>query len=280
MTGLYQPETIADALAALSDLGPAGKIMAGGTWVMRAPRRQEPMAQAYVAVTQIPELHRLDITDRHVTIGSGVTHAQLESGLQAVPELRGLVGAAGSSANPAVRRAASLGGNLCTVEFSAADLAPALLCQDALVDFETLEGCQRTSLEAFLTMRKALPPAYMLLSVEIPRRPVISAHARLPLRKAGDYPVAIVSAAVERRPDGTIGNAAVAISAVEAIARRWTALEEAIAGLPLDPALVHERAMGLTHDFVGREGPETPGWYRVQVLPALVRSVFEELQKS
>ena len=197
-----------------------------------------------------------------------------------MPELRGLVGAAGSSANPAVRRAASLGGNLCTVEFSAADLAPALLCQDALVDFETLEGCQRTSLEAFLTMRKALPPAYMLLSVEIPRRPVISAHARLPLRKAGDYPVAIVSAAVVRRPDGTIGNAAVAISAVEAIARRWTALEEAIAGLPLDPALVHERAMGLTHDFVGREGPETPGWYRVQVLPALVRSVFEELQKS
>ena len=69
-TGLYQPGTIADALTALSDLGSRGAIMAGGTWIMRAPLRQEPMAQAYVATARIPELHQTDVTGTHVRLAA------------------------------------------------------------------------------------------------------------------------------------------------------------------------------------------------------------------
>lgn len=278
-TGFYQPETIADALTALSDLGPRGKVMAGGTWIMRAPLRREPHADGYVAIARIPELHRVEVTDTHVKIGSGVTHAQLARELQAVPELRGLLVAANDSANPAVRQAATVGGNLCTVAFSAADLVPALLCQDTHVEFETVHGRQHMGLEAFLKIRHTLQPGYLLLHVLIRRRPVISAHVRLPLRKAGDYPVAIISASVERQADGTIGAAAIGIGSVEATARRWSRLEETISGLPLDPSLIHDHALALVGDFIGREGPEVPGWYRVQVLPTLVRRVFDNLHK-
>jgi carbon-monoxide dehydrogenase medium subunit len=279
-TGLYQPETIADALAALSDLGPRGAVMAGGTWIMRAPLRREPFAQTYVAIARIPELHRIDITGAHVKIGSGVTHAQLARDLRAIPELRGLAAAAGDSANPAVRQAATLGGNLCAVSFPAADLVPALLCLDAEVEFETSEGRQSMGLEAFLKIRDTIQPTYLLLHALIPRRPAISAHARLPLRKAGDYPVAIVSASVERRPDGTIGAVAIGVGSVELAARRWRSLEQAITDLPLDPILIHERALALAGEFTGREGPEAPGWYRVHVLPTLVRRAFEHLPKQ
>ena len=72
-SGLYQPETIADALAVLSDLGSHGAVIAGGTWAMRAPLRREPMAPAYVATARIPELNRIEITSRHVRIGSAAT---------------------------------------------------------------------------------------------------------------------------------------------------------------------------------------------------------------
>lgn len=277
--GLYQPETIPDALSALSDLGPRGTVMAGGTWIMRAPLRREPLAYAYVAIARIPELHRIKITDTHVKIGGGVTHAQLARQLQAVPELRGLATAASNSANPAIRQAATVGGNLCTVGFSAADLVPALLCQDVEVEFETPQGRQRTGLEAFLKIRHSIQPAYLLLHVLIRRRLMVSAHARLPLRKAGDYPVAIVSASVEPRPDGAIGAAAIGIGSVEVAPRRWRRLEQAIAGLPLDSILIHEHALAFADEFVGREGPEVPGWYRVHVLPTLVRRVFEDLRK-
>jgi aerobic carbon-monoxide dehydrogenase medium subunit len=277
--GLYQPETIPDALSALSDLGPRGKVMAGGTWIMRAPLRHEVPADAYVAIARIPELHRVEIADTYVKIGAGVTHAQLARDLQAAPDLRGLTAAASNSANPAIRQAATVGGNLCTVEFSAADLVPALLCQDARVEFETPQGRQRMGLEAFLKIRDTIQPAYLLLHVLIRRRSMVSAHARLPLRKAGDYPVAIVSASVELRPEGTIGAAAIGVGSVEIAPRRWRRLEQAIAGLPLDPILIHEHALALADEFIGREGPEVPGSYRVHVLPTLVRRVFEDLRK-
>jgi aerobic carbon-monoxide dehydrogenase medium subunit len=278
--GLVRPESVADAVAALSDCGPHGSVVAGGTWIMRAPLRQEGFAQRYVSIGRIAALHGIDITDVDVKIGAGVTHAQLARGLHGVPELSGLVAAARDSANPAVRNAATVGGNLCTADFPAADLVTASLSHDAEVEFETIEGRQRMGLEAFLAIRGHLPPTCLLLRVLVPRRAVISAHARLPLRKAGDYPVAIVSAAVEKGPDGRIGRAAIAIGSVEAAPRRWRRLEEAVAGLPLDPALLFERAAELAGEFAGRDGPEAPGWYRVHVLPTLVRRAFEDLRKQ
>jgi len=278
--GRYQPETIAHSLAILAELGSRGAVMAGGTWIMRAPLRNEALAQAYVTIARIPELHQVVVNDTHVTIGSGVTHAQLARDLQAVPQLGGLMAAAGDSANPAVRQAATVGGNLCAVGFSAADIVPALLCQDAEVELETLEGGRRRmGLAAFLKNWDTLRPTSLLLHVLVPRRHAISAHARLPLRKAGDYPVAIVSVSVERRQDGSIGNAAVGIGSVEAAVRRWSSLEEAISGLPFNSPLIQQYASDRASEFVGREGPEVPGWYRVHVLPALVRRAFEKLQK-
>ncbi|WP_027999098.1 FAD binding domain-containing protein [Sinorhizobium arboris] len=278
-TGLFQPESVSDAVAVLSDFGPHGSVVAGGTWIMRAPLRHECFAQNYVAIARIPELHRIDVTDTHVKIGAGVTHGQLARGLLGVPELYGLTVAARDSANPAVRNAATVGGNLCTVDFPAADLVTALLCHDAEVELETVRGRQRMGLEAFLRVRGSVQPAQLLLGVLIPRRHVVSAHARLPMRKAGDYPVALVSAAVERAPGGTIGRAAIAIGSVEAAPRRWRRLEEAVAGLPLDPTLLYERACELAGEFAGRDGPEAPGWYRVHVMPALVRRTVEDLRK-
>lgn len=278
-TGLYHPETVTGALVALSKPGQAARIMAGGTWIMRAPLRHEPMAQTYVSLAQICELHRIDVTDSEVTIGSGVTHSRLASGLKGVAGFEALVLAADRSANPAVRRAATVGGNLCTPDFHAADLAPALICLDALVEFETLEGRQSISLEAFLNIRSTLPSACLLLCVRVPRLSLISAHARLPLRKAGDYPVAIVSVSTEMRPDGTVGNLRIATGAVELTARRWLRLEEALSGSPLDPVHAYEHAARLSSEFIGREGPEVPGWYRLEVLPTLVRRAFEDLQK-
>ncbi|MGM4986513.1 FAD binding domain-containing protein [Rhizobium sp. 11_C7_N12_5] len=279
-TDLYQPETIADSLAILAELGSRGAVMAGGTWIMRAPLRNEALAQAYVTIARIPELHQVVVTDTHVTIGSGVTHAQLARDLQGVPELSGMMAAAGDSANPAVRQTATVGGNLCAVGFPAADIVPALLCQGAEVEFETLEGGRRRmGLAAFQKKLDTLQPASLLLHILVPRRRAISAHARLPLRKAGDYPVAIASVSVERRPDGLISNAAIGIGSVEAAARRWGSLEEAISGLPYNSPLIQQCASDLAGEFVGRDGPEVPGWYRVHVLPTLVRRAFEKLQK-
>ncbi len=109
----------------------------------------------------------------------------------------------------------------------------------------------------------------------IVRRDVVaSAHIRLPLRKAGDYPVAIVS--VARAADG---GTRIAVGSVEPVARRWTALEAALAGQAFTPEVAQALAEK-TNDFIGRDGVEAEGWYRREVLPALVRRAFAALQKG
>ena len=62
-----------------------------------------------------------------------------------------------------------------------------------------------------------------------------------------------------------------AVGSVEATARRWPELERRLAGLALDPDTAAAAAEAELGAFTGRDGVEAPGWYRVQVLPTLVR---------
>ena len=86
--------------------------------------------------------------------------------------------------------------------------------------------------------------------------------------------MAIVS--VSRAP-GAVGALRIAVGSVERVARRWSALEQALEGRPLDPGAAAEAARERIGDFEGREGVEAPGWYRTQVLPSLVRAAFQSL---
>jgi len=274
----YVAQSTADAVAALADRGRNGAVLAGATWIMRAPIREEPLDSSYVAISKIEELRRLDIQDHEIAIGASVTHAELANALARLPEYRVLAQAAGNSANAAIRQVATIGGNLCASTFPAADLPSALLVLNAEVDLETPRGTERLALDRFLTVRADLEPGCLLRRVIVPRRLRHSVHVRLPLRKAGDYPVSIVSFATAFGPDGMVSDAAIAVGSVEAAARRWPQLEAALTGHRLDPSHAAEMAERYCGDFQGRDGIEAPGWYRVKVLPTLVRRAVEALQ--
>ncbi len=238
------------------------------------------MVAPCVAIGGVRELRALDIAADRITIGASVTHEALAHGLSGLAEVEVLAQAAAKSANPPVRNVATVGGNLCTVAFAAADLAPALLCLGAEVECVTATGTTRIPLDSFLATRGTMRAGTLLTRVFVPRRKRRSAHVRLPLRKAGDYAVAIVSIAVSQQADGRLESATVAVGSVEAAARRWTGLERAMIGMPLDPAAIATRAAVLTDEFTGRDGIEAPGWYRVRVLPALVRRALETLRTA
>lgn len=267
----YAAPSLPAALDALAERGTEGAPLAGGTWIMRAPIRHERLKPAYVGLGRVPELVHIEETDGILSIGAGVTHAHLAEAVAGRPELRVLADAAGRSANPAIRRAATVGGNLCTTDFAAADLVPALLCLDAEVEIASRGGTERLPLAAFLSLRHSLEPGRLLTRVLVQRSAAITAHARLPLRKAGDYPTAIVSLSITRDGAGRIAQARIAVGSVETVARRWPRLEAALAGTPLCGEQAHRAATELADEFIGRDGVEAPGWYRVGVLPVLVR---------
>ena len=271
------PQTVADALSHLAL--PGAIAVAGASWVMRAPLRHEPVAPVWVALNRIKALHACDTGGPMVQLGALTTHDQLVRLLPDAPDLRALVQAAGGAANPGVRRIATLGGNLCATGFAAVDLIPALLALDASVSIATPAGPEKLDMPAFLTRRTA-PGPLLVTGVTIPRSTRPSAHTRLPMRKAGDYPVAIVSLSLETGPQGLITDLRLAVGAVEGTARRWTSLETRAKGTRPDPAAIAALAQQHTADFTPRSGLDAPGWYRLRVLPTLVRRAFEQIAQE
>lgn len=272
------PERIFDSVATVAEAVAAraagAAVLAGGTWMMRDPRRGVALPEKVVALSRIAELQSVDISEDRISIGASVTHTTLAKALSAVPGLEGLAAAATGAANPAIRRVATVGGNLCATDFAAADLVPALLALEAEVELVLADGLRTLPLASFLAERPALLKTALLTRVIVRRDVVRSAHIRLPLRKAGDYPVAIVS--VARASDGAIR---ISVGSVEPVARRWMALEAALTGQAVTPEEAQAQAEK-TNDFIGRDGIEAEGWYRREVLPALVRRAFADLAKG
>lgn len=268
---IYVASTLPAALDALHEYGSAGAPLAGGTWIMRSPIRHEPLKPHYVAIGKIPELSGIRIDAAAVEIGAAVTHAALVAALTGLPEFSVLSTAAGRSANPAIRNMATIGGNLAASDFAAADCVPALLCLDAAVEVTSRNSSERMSLVDFLKIRSTFTPGQLLTKIIVPRTERRTAHARLPLRKSGDYPVAIVSLSVNVDEAGRVQAIRIAVGSVEPAARRWGRLEAALLGGALDPPRVADIAAELAGEFTGRDSVEVPAWYRVNVLPSLVR---------
>ena len=122
-----------------------------------------------------------------------------------------------------------------------------------------------------------MPPGWLLTRAFVPRAARLSAHARLPLRKAGDYPVAIVSVSLERMEDGRARSARIAVGSVEPVARRWPALEQALEGrqsIPARPPTWRGKGPGISPDATASKrragtdaGSPEPGALRFPVPP-------------
>ncbi|PZR85490.1 MAG: FAD-binding molybdopterin dehydrogenase [Stutzerimonas stutzeri] len=274
--GMTYPRSVEEAV---TDLQQEGAIpVGGGTWVMRAPLRHERRADRLVALHRIEGFTRLEVVQDGISIGPLATHDRLSRDLPDRTGFNVLREAASRAANPGVRRIATIGGNIATSAFAASDFAPALLSLDARVTIADRTGRQDLSMEEFLAGRAAFERPWLVTGIVVPSRERRTAHERLPMRRAGDYPCAIVSVSAGIDDAGLIRDVRIGIGAVEAVARRWHGLEQALIGRRA--AESEQAARDLITDFSGRDAADAPGWYRTSVLPALVRRAFTTIEAS
>lgn len=276
----HQPETIEAALSVLSAAAARPAIaVAGGTWVMRAGLRGEDTDKTFVSLAKIAALRSIERADDGLRIGAMVTHADLASALDDDPAHAGLHRACAVSANPAIRRRATIGGNLCSDAFMAPDLVPALMALGATVNLHGPTGERRLSVADFLHGRATRPASEILTHIHLPPPRGTTAHARALLRQAGEYPVAVVSVLAHCRTDGTCQTLRIALSAVEPAPRRWAALENALLGRRLDPVAARDAAQAHLKALHPRDGVDAAGWYRARLLPQLVERAFADLTR-
>jgi carbon-monoxide dehydrogenase medium subunit len=268
MTAVHEPRTVDEAVRLLAGFGGDGEALAGGTWVMRAPQREEPRRSHYVSLRGLDELRGVRRSEREVRIGALVTHAELAAVETEAGALGALAEAARRSAFPAVRNVATLGGNL-AAPFPEADLVPPLLAAAATIDLALPGGTENVPVETWLRGPRAA--GALIAGVRVPVAPDRRAwFERLTVRHGAEYSVVSVAVSVDLDPDGVVAAARVAVGAVQEVPVRVEAAGAALVGRRPERAAGEEAGRAAAAALSGRDGLDAPGWYRIEVLPALV----------
>ena len=280
MTEVHRARTVDEAVALLDRLGEEGGPLGGGTWILRAPLRRAPVKPHYVAVRDIPEMAAV-VRGDPTRLGALCTHAELGALEHGTGPLGALAEAARRSAFPAVRNVATLAGNLAAQPFPEADLVPALLAGEGVLELARADGRELLDAATYVADRDQRPPGELIVSVSLPapatRR---SWFERLTVRHAAEYSLASVAISLDVDADGLVTDARAAVGAVETLPRRLEAAESVLRGAALQELAGAEAGHAAADELHPRDGLGAPGWYRQAVLPELFSRACARVRRA
>ncbi|MFQ5426459.1 MAG: FAD binding domain-containing protein, partial [Gaiellales bacterium] len=226
------------------------------------PLYKRPTRGRFVAVADIDELKQVEHGADEVSIGASVTHR----GLAGLGGDLAVLSEAARGTPRAVGNVATLAGNICARPYPAADLVPALLSLDAVVEVASVSGRARVPVTDFEPA-----PGQLVTRAIVARRPrARSAYERLTVRRGGEESVASVALWVELDADGTVCEARVAFGSVEERSRRCREAETLLTGGPLLESRAQEAGRAAAGALAAIDAPDAPAWYRLRVLPTLL----------
>ena len=231
-----RPETIDEALQALASRPLT--VIAGGTDFYPA-RVGKPLDDDVLDITRLRALRGISEQADGYRIGALTTWTDvIEARLPGWFD--GLKMAAREVGGMQIQNAGTIAGNICNAS-PAADGVPPLMSLDASVELSAARGKRTVPPDAFITGNRrtvrAADEIVTAILVPKPKRPAAATFLKLGARRYLVISIAMVGAAVERAPDGTVAAARIAVGSCAAVARRLPALEAALLGRPLTPQL-------------------------------------------
>jgi CO/xanthine dehydrogenase FAD-binding subunit len=171
---------------------------------------------------------------------------------------------------------ATVGGNLFAVP-PAGDIAVPLLALDAEVELARPTGRRALPLGQFIAGqgRTARAPDELVVAIRVPRPTGQSAYLRYGRRHANTPSVVAVAVRVVTTPDGTVGDARIALGAAGPHALRARQAEAALIGNPLDDAHIASAAMAAQAECDPPTDALASAWYRRRMVGVYVRRALE-----
>jgi xanthine dehydrogenase small subunit len=250
--------TIPEAAGALtSDRG--ARYIGGGTLVMRALNEGD-ISLSTVVRTQDPSLRAVRASGGRISLGAGVTLAQLLR----ERDLAFLHATARSIGGPAVRNMGTIGGNL----FAPApfgDLAVALLALDATVSVQGSYGTRDMALEEFLAGRDRMGTSVVIsVSCERPASPEAFRYRKISRVKPKGASVISIAVHVPNA-GGRVSGARIAYGAMAPTAIRAKAAERALEGRMLDESGIAAAVAAAAEGTSPATDAIASAWYRREV---------------
>ena len=268
-------QSVDEALAAARD---GAAFVAGGTNLVPDVLFGRKKIARAVDISRLDELRFIAEADGKIRIGALATVTDLlDSGLirdAASPLYESVLEFAG----PLVRNRASVAGNLMDAS-PAADLAPPLLAQDAVVELASAEGERILPLsEFFLDYRKtAARPEELMTAIVIDPLGTADrcAYYKLQLRRA--MAIAVVGVAVVLRMEESVcAEAAIGMGAVAAVPYRARDAEAHLRGREIGEAQIEAAAAAAADGAQPIDDVRASAAYRRKMCGVLVRRLLKK----
>ncbi|MCY4108893.1 MAG: FAD binding domain-containing protein [Chloroflexi bacterium] len=268
-------KSVDEALAAAQ--GGAAFVAGGTNLVPDVLFGRKKIARA-VDISGLDELRFIEEADGKIRIGALATVTDLLESELIRTAASPLYESALEFAGPLVRNRASVAGNLMDAS-PAADLAPPLLAQDAVVELASAEEERALPLsEFFLDYRKtAVRPEELMKAIVIePLGPEDRcAYYKLQLRRA--MAIAVVGVAVVLRMKGSVcAEAAISLGSVAAIPYRAQAAEAHLRGEEIGEAEIEVAAAAAQDSARPIDDVRASAAYRKKMCGVLVRRLLKK----
>jgi carbon-monoxide dehydrogenase medium subunit len=218
----HRPQTVAEAVALLGELGPDAKVLAGGQSLVPLLNMRLAAPKALVDINRVDDLRTVDANRHRVRIDALIRHSDLEQPGAGGPRpvwhdwLPVLPEAIQCVAHPTIRNRGTSVGSLVHAD-PAAELPAVLLLCDGSVELRSTAGTRVVAAAEFFVgpLESALRPGELAVAATFRCPPPRSGSAFVELsRRAGDYALAGLALTVTLGADGLISSARAAYLSV------------------------------------------------------------------
>jgi carbon-monoxide dehydrogenase medium subunit len=239
----HAPQSVADAVKLLGDLGPEAKLLAGGHSLLPMMKLRFAEPRHLIDLGRIPALRGIEQVGNQIHIGAMTTEHQLLNSKLLADKLPLLVEGAGWIADPQVRYKGTIGGDISHGD-PGNDQPALMLALDASFVLKGPKGERMVASDGFFLSlyTTLLQPDEILTQIRIPVPAAGSGGAYCKLkRKTGDFATA-ATAVMLRLQGGVVADARIALTNAASTPLRARAAEDALRGKAVDAASLREAA--------------------------------------
>lgn len=205
----HRPRTLPEVLEALAEVGPDGKVLAGGQSLIPLLSMRLAAPGHLVDINAVPGLSDVRVTADAVRVGALVRHAALERHAEAAQALPLLGQALRQVAHPTIRNRGTTVGSIAHADPSGEMPAALTLAGGSVIAASRRGEREVAATDLFAgPLETSLEPDEMVVAAVFPRLPARTGTAVVEVaRRHGDYAVCGVLAAVTLDEDGAVSAA-------------------------------------------------------------------------
>ncbi len=282
---LIRPDTMEEALGQREQYAKDALPIAGGQSLLVLLRNKLIDPKVLIDLERLGELRGLQCGTDGMSIGAMTTIHNLSSSSEVRAAIPVLSQAASKVGSTAIRNLGTIGGNLCHNE-PGADLPPALLALNAVVELRSRNGTRKVPLREFFRgyFETVVSSDELLCGVEIPNLPANAASVYLKHAISAED-LAIAGVAVVLVPDERQSRKAreirIGLGGVAPTPFRASKAERALRDVVLNDAAIREAGEIASSETEPMTDPHGSAEYRRKMVKVLVRrAILAAIEQS